>query len=139
MLYHNGYTYGFVGNGTVRTQIYNTSTVTGWNHYALTYANGTGTVYINGQVHASGNPSGLSIAGGLSIGRDPVDGVNIESGMLMDDIRFYNYSLTLGQIQLLYSNGAGRGIAYTQSSQRAYYQQAAATTNRRRRVLIGAA
>jgi hypothetical protein len=114
MLYHNDYYYSFCDDGTNQIQNYNVGTPFGWNHFALTFSPNKFTAWLNGQVFATNSsPAVASITGSFALGNNNAQGVNGTVGTMFDDVRVYSRPLSSDELNLLYSNGNGRGIAYT--------------------------
>lgn len=120
--YYSAQFYSEIGYGSSFAQGRTLQTfLPGWNHLCLTFANSALTLWLNGiscpLTTLSGTmPATMSISGNYYIGKCQYWGSLSSAGVMTDDVRFYGRCLSSDEIQLLYSNGNGRGIAYTPAS-----------------------
>lgn len=90
------------GNGSI---LLNT-----WNHYVMMgSSNGSAYFYLNGSLDSSFNTTFTSCTG-FTLGARDDSSVRTMSGIL-DDVRWYSYTLTLGSIQQIYNDGVGSEYA----------------------------
>lgn len=80
-----------------------------WHHICATRAaDGTANLYTNGALSGAANQnSGTPAAGVVNVYVGNRDGADRTFNGKLDDIRIYDRALTLGEIQLIYNNGAG--------------------------------
>lgn len=73
----------------------------GWHHIAICHSSTQSTIYLDGQLQASGTAAAnLAVGFGLGIGRNPWNGSEYFRGIL-SDLRYYNRVLTAGDINEL--------------------------------------
>jgi hypothetical protein len=76
-----------------------------WYQVVMTYDGSNIKLYIDGKLDSSAPSSGAILtAGNIGIGADDTNGSNWNGKI--DDVRIYNYALTLAQIKLLYNGDA---------------------------------
>lgn len=77
-----------------------------WSHVALTYHEGTASIYINGikRAEQAKTPDFLGLTDGWSIG-SPVNGTGFTGRI--DDLRVYDYALSADQVQAQYAALSG--------------------------------
>ncbi|MEK7187296.1 MAG: Ig-like domain-containing protein [Patescibacteria group bacterium] len=90
-----------------------TLSINTWHHISGTYNGNTLTIYTNGVVDGSLSASPVLTDNGVgpNIGRRPGGGGQVNG--FVDDVRIYNRSLSLSEIQSLYAFGGGVPVADT--------------------------
>lgn len=111
--------WGIATNGTsLRWPKYNsgisyTISTGAWYHVVGVMVSGVGKLYVNGVLRSSqtvgsfSNPAGVR----LEFGRYYENYPGFFSDMLLDDVRLFDQSLVLADVEYLYALGAGRGIS----------------------------
>ena len=106
-----GVTYFIAETGAAQALKQLSDVRTGWIHYAMVFTPSTLTIFVNGvQTTPSSStgtiPANLSgVAGNFRIGKSQA--TYNSSGALTDDVRVYNRSLSVSEIQQLYVLGRG--------------------------------
>lgn len=122
-------------SGGVSSSVGDTVSQSGLQHFCMVFSAGTIKAWVNGVPATLGSstgtlPSTLGTTGAFYIGRTQAS--NCSSGVWFDDVRVYERALSGDEVQLLYSDGFGRGIAYTPADP---IVLAAQTGNRNRRLI----
>lgn len=135
----SGQTVFYAESGGVQSSRGDTVTATGLQHWCMVYENSTIKAWVNGVPATLGTatgtiPSTLGTTGLYYIGRTQSN--NSSAGVWWDDVRVYERALSADDVQLLYSAGRGRGIAYTPAESIVVPAQSG---NRNRRVICAGA